>query len=200
MGIYLLYVLIGWMVGVAGVLSISKNSASTVIPVDIVKSTQTPISQKSFQPATPYRLLIPSIGVSSKIEPVGKDSENRMDIPENIYDAGWYKYGVRPGEKGNVVIDGHVNTPNLTPNIFYNLDKLQSGDVIKVIDDNGNVWIYNVSLVTYADTQNFPIDQIFGPSDKYILSLITCAGEYQTGVHDYSKRIIVQSELSGQSR
>src|SRR5947209_7865092 len=77
------------------------------------KATLTPL------PDLPQRIVIPSLNVDSTIEQVGLDSQKRMDVPKNVFDVGWYDLGVRPGQIGSAVIDGHFDTPTGAPSVFY---------------------------------------------------------------------------------
>src|SRR5438105_1055108 len=53
---------------------------------------------------TPVSLSIPKIHVLANIEQVGLDKQNRMDVPKQTYNAGWYKFGFKPGETGSAVL------------------------------------------------------------------------------------------------
>jgi LPXTG-site transpeptidase (sortase) family protein len=194
---YILFIFIGWTAGLTSTLAfplyvsrITETHASVSLP-----KWRTEITLP--EPGVPVRLIIPSLSVNSAIEPVGKDADERMAVPKNLYNAGWYEYGVRPGKRGNAVIDGHVNTPNLTPNIFYNIDRLKTGDSIIVVDSTNRVWYFQVKRVANVETVNFPINEVFGQADNPRLNLVTCTGVYSHNNADYTERTVVYSELSG---
>lgn len=147
------------------------------------------------RPDVPIRLIIPSIDVSADIEAVGLDRDKNMDVPKNVYNAGWYSLGVRPGERGQAVIDGHFNTPELTPSVFWNLKSLKPNDKIIILDQNGHSYTYIVEKTESIPTADFPISKIFGPSNEARLNLITCAGDFDPLQKTYDQRTVVYSYL-----
>ena len=58
----------------------------------------------------PVRLEIPAIQVDAFIELVGLTPQDAMDVPKGWMNAGWYHKGFRPGEAGNAVIAGHLDS------------------------------------------------------------------------------------------
>src|SRR5690349_8366328 len=53
-------------------------------------------------PLVPVRLRIPALSIDTKVEELGLYN-GAMDVPTNIWNAGWLKTGVLPGEAGNAV-------------------------------------------------------------------------------------------------
>ena len=110
----------------------------------------------------PVRLKIPSIGVDAPVEQVGKTPDGAMDVPSDFYDTAWYQLGPRPGETGNAVIDGHVDSTTGKA-IFYDLRKLAHGEQIVVVGDDGVERHFVVSDTgTYA-TQGVPLTASSAP-------------------------------------
>ena len=105
----------------------------------------TPQKATKPDPAAPAYLVIPRLGVQTKIGLVGVDKNSNMDIPSDPYNAAWYKYGPVPGKVGNSVIDGHLDWYGIPQAIFYYLDRLQVGDRIYVRDVNGIDRVFAVS-------------------------------------------------------
>src|SRR5437870_1232065 len=66
-----------------------------------------PVAQTVGEPQT---LIIPKLGISAYVENVGKTSIGTMDTPTRSNDVAWYRYGPRPGEDGQAVIAGHLDT------------------------------------------------------------------------------------------
>lgn len=143
----------------------------------------------------PERLIIPKIGVDAAIEQVGLDPQRRMDIPKNVYNVGWYRHGTRPGETGNAVMDGHVDTPNGTPSVFADLQSLTSGDKISVIDKRGKEYKYQVTSVARYKLEDVPLKQIFDKTKGKNLVLITCAGEWNRGKKDFTERAVAYAKF-----
>jgi LPXTG-site transpeptidase (sortase) family protein len=145
--------------------------------------------------ATPKRLLIPTLKIDVPLESVGLNENAEMDVPSNPDIPGWYRGGVRPGEKGNAVIAGHKDTQLLTPAVFAELGALKAGDEIFVEDLSGNVHRFNVTRIAEYDALRSPMSEIFGPNEKPTLQLITCSGPWDKGRGGYEKRLVVYTEL-----
>lgn len=145
--------------------------------------------------SAPQTLNISKINVSAAVESVSKDSEGRMDVPKDADNVAWYNLGPRLGEKGNVVIAGHFDRVDGSPAIFYNLANLNIGDEIEVTDASGSKFKYKVTDKKNYPVESFPLQEVFGATDKYRLNLITCEGTFNRSVNSYSHRTVVYSEL-----
>lgn len=145
---------------------------------------------------TPEELIIPKINVDAAVESVGLDAQGNMDIPKRNADVAWYKLGNKPGQPGNAVIAGHLDTVNGTPSVFWDLGKLEVGDEIKLIDNNGHKLIYHVTGEEEYPNNNFPVNEVFGNSDTSNLNLITCGGTWNQVSKIYTHRTVIYSRLS----
>jgi len=146
--------------------------------------------------ASPVSLEIPSIHVSAKVETVGLDTEGLMDVPKNPADVAWYKLGPKPGENGNAVIDGHIDTITGAPTVFAQLKNIHGGDKIYTRDANKQVHIFIVRSVKSFSTVDFPVETVFGQTQGAHLNLITCDGLWDNVAKSYTKRLVVFSTLS----
>ncbi len=158
-------------------------------------ATPTPIATQTVKPGVPQTLIIPTLNVKVLVEEVGLDREKRMAVPSNFVNTGWYKYGPRPGDIGNSVIDGHFDTPTGAPSVFWDLKNMQKGDQIKVLDSKGKEYVFEVVKTSSFPDKGFPIDIVFGKTDKKMLNLITCSGTWDKASGSYSERVVVFSEL-----
>ena len=169
------------------------------IPAPVQHSTlslASPAPSQTSQPVSgPATLEIPSIDVKADVESVGLDSQDRMDVPKKAMDVGWYDLGVKPGQVGNSVIDGHLDMVTGAPAVFWNLSKLQDGNQIIVTDSSGRKYTYSITDEKSYDWDKFPLQQVFGPRDQANLDLITCQGVWDQASHNYSQRIVVYSRL-----
>ncbi len=145
-------------------------------------------------PGLPIALSIERIGVSVPIEAVGVTTGGDMGIPKNENDVGWYKYGPRPGASGSAVIVGHFDTKKSPQGVFYNLQELDPGDIVEVLDDKQQVFKFKV-LGTKVYDYNASSVEVFATSSKPRLNLITCAGDWLPSHKLYNKRIVVFTEL-----
>jgi len=138
----------------------------------------------------PARLHIPRIGVDTVIESVGLTAKGAVGVPLNPDNAGWYSPGVRPGENGNAVIDGHLNWYGGKAAVFQNLHTLRKGDLLSVETDKGRFLLFVVRETrTYAPYEYAP--ELFAKSDTSHLNLVTCDGVWDPVRKIYSKRIVV---------
>lgn len=150
--------------------------------------------------AQPSRLIIPSLGIDAHVQYVGVTASGTMGTPDNAYDVAWYKLGPRPGEDGSAVIAGHINTRYSAHGVFEHLENLNTGDEVSVVTSDGATLTFRVTGKTFLpyNDQNASAD-VFGPSGKTRLNLITCAGTWMPEKHVYDKRLVVYTELVGSS-
>jgi len=174
----------------------SLSEKTNLLPSGSVKSDQSSVSPvESVKVGIPKTLRIPKINLDANIESVGLAADKSMDVPKNSDDVGWYNLGVKPGEKGNAVLDGHLDKSSGAPAVFWNVAKLTPGDKIIVTDSNGKDNAFLVTKKTEYPYNDFPLQTVFGPTDKYMLNLISCNGAWNSTTHNYSHRTVVYSEL-----
>lgn len=179
----------------------TEAPAPTDIPAtaSMVAPTETPEPAPPGAPSvavgTPIRLKIPKIGLDAAIEPVGDDIQGRMDVPSRVEDVAWYTKRARPGEVGNAVISGHLDNYKQEPVVFWDLNKLEAGDDVYVVDENNTEWHFQVvNRAVYPDTA-VPLDVVFGQSVVANLNLITCNGTWDTATENYNERLVVYTRL-----
>ncbi|HEY2495347.1 MAG TPA: class F sortase [Paenibacillus sp.] len=149
------------------------------------------------QPFMPKYLIIPTIKVSANIKPVGVLENGQMDILKATDVVGILHPGILAGAKGNLVLDGHVDSYT-GPAVFFNLKKLKPRDVIIVRDDKDHQLTYRVESVEAFITSKAPIQRIFGETDEIRLNLITCTGRYSRKTKEHEQRLIVFAKLDGE--
>lgn len=142
----------------------------------------------------PTHIQIPSIDVDAVIESVGVLDNGEMGVPEDPLKAGWFEPGTQPGNRGNVVIAGHVDS-HTGPAVFYHLDEMKKGDEITVTDKSGEEKTYVVQKLESYPQYNAPIEQIFGSTNEKRLNLITCTGEFIRDKGGHQDRLVVYSTL-----
>ncbi len=118
-----------------------------------------------------------------------------MDIPKKAADVGWFSLGFKPGEVGNAVIDGHLDTQTGAPAVFYDLKSLVVGDQIQVTDQAGKQYNFKVTQIQNYPFDQVPLQSVFGNSSRPHLNLITCQGTWDTQNKNYSQRTVVYTEL-----
>jgi len=177
---------------------VTVSALSSELPAPIVATSTPSGSASAYEiPGKPSRLIIPSIGVDANIQSVGLywRGDGTMGIPTNFTDVAWYNGGPRPGEPGSAVIDGHLDGRDVKEAVFYNLGKLQTGDIVEVVDVAGKKFDFKVVDVKTYD-YNAPTADIFShDTSTSRLNLITCAGDWDKTQGLYNKRVVVFTEL-----
>lgn len=142
-------------------------------------------------PGLPARFTIPVLGVYTKVEHVGVDKDNNMDIPRDPSNVAWFKPGTVPGNAGNAAIDGHLDWYGIKEAVFYYIGSLKPGDRVYVRDDKGRDRAFVVTKQGVCNWQSCPLKDIFGPSTEANLNLITCQGTFSRAQQQYDKRLVV---------
>jgi hypothetical protein len=144
----------------------------------------------------PVALLIPSLGVNSPVGEVGLTEDGRIEVPSGeAYDnAAWYRYSPTPGELGPAVIEGHLDTPEGDPSVFYGLALLGPGDDVEVIRADGKTLTFRITEVTRYAKADFPTEAVYGDLDHPGLRLLTCGGSLD-GDGNYVDNVVAFATL-----
>jgi LPXTG-site transpeptidase (sortase) family protein len=146
--------------------------------------------------SVPVSIRIPDISVSAPVMKVGKNANDTVQVPplENHNLTGWYEYGPTPGQKGDAVILGHVDS--LTGlSVFYYLKDLHAGDKVYVTLADGKVATFEVDGLQKVSKDAFPTASVYGKSNTPSLRLITCGGTFDQATGHYLYNIIVYAHL-----
>lgn len=143
----------------------------------------------------PQTLKIPTLNIDTTVESVGMDSEGRMDVPKEADNVAWYQPGYKPGTNGSAVLAGHYDKASGDPAVFFEITKLKKGDKIIVNDNKGKSLTFAVVRSSEYPHDQFPIKEVFGPSQKPMLNLITCQGKWNEEAQNYSHRGVIYAEL-----
>ena len=150
------------------------------------------VESTNYPAGIPVRLEIPKINLDVAVASVGVTKNGLMDVPPGHRDAGWFKFGTRPGDNGSAVIDGHYGywrTGEKT--VFNDLNKLEKGDELYIEDENGMIITFVVRDILLYDP-NKDASSVFNSNDgKAHLNLVTCDGILDKIYNTYSKRLVV---------
>ncbi|PWU57390.1 class F sortase, partial [Micromonospora sp. S4605] len=148
--------------------------------------------------STPTTITIPRIGVDASIISLGTNPDGTVQVPplERAELAGWYQPGPSPGEVGNAVIVGHVDSAKIGPAVFFSLGALQPGDAITVAREDGQPATFTVESVQRHPKDAFPTELVYGPSDKPGLRVVTCGGVFDEAAGSYPDNVIVLATLA----
>lgn len=145
-------------------------------------------------PATTLR--IPSLGVDAPIVGVrlGPDRQLRTPPLDRPRLVGWYQDGPTPGETGTAVAVGHRDT-RTGPAVFAALAQVATGSRIEARRVDGRTAVYTVDRVRVFDKDDFPDKEVYGPSSRPELRVLTCGGLYnrRTG---YTSNVVVFAHLT----
>jgi sortase (surface protein transpeptidase) len=147
----------------------------------------------------PIRIVIPALGVSARILPLGLNADRTLQVPDSFSEAGWFRGGPEPGEPGPAVIVGHVDSVD-GPGVFYRLRALRSGDVVKVMLENGWTVRYLARSHLATPKNDFPTKLVYGHTAKPTLRLITCDGQFDTSTGHFVDNYIVFARFDGLRR
>ena len=140
------------------------------------------------------RLVIPNAKVDANVITLGLDGNNVMQSPTNAWDVAWYDFSARPGAGSNAVFSGHVDYHDVGAAVFWNLRDLQAGDLIEVRLEDGTVYQYSVSALNCMPVSEAPINQIVGPTQSEVVTLITCCGTFNSSTRQYDRRLVVRAD------
>lgn len=174
--------------------SVSPEPKSPLARV-VTSSTRPKVAQTSINYGLPVRVQIPKLSIDAHVINVGLTKDGNMSVPNNVIDAGWYKYGGLPGNSGTAVIAGHLDGLRGEPGVFSSLDKLAAGDVITVSGSNGQAVSFTVRE-TRSYGQNEQPPEVFKSTLGSHLNLITCTGSWDRSAHRFAKRLVVFADKS----
>ncbi|MEV0153285.1 class F sortase [Micromonospora sp. NPDC050686] len=148
--------------------------------------------------SAPTTISIPRIGVQAEIMSLGTNPDGTVQVPplDDALKAGWYEPGASPGETGNTVIVGHVDSAKIGPAVFFNLGALQPGDTITVARQDGRSVTFTVDQVASVPKTQFPADQVYGPNDQAGLRVVTCGGTFDQAAGSYLNNIVVYATMT----
>lgn len=148
--------------------------------------------------AAPVRVEVPAIGVRAEVVPVAADAAGALEVPplDRPTLAGWYSLGVSPGETGNAVVVGHVDSPG-GPAVFFDLGRLRRGDAVRVTRADASVATFTVDGVAAYPKQRFPSDLVYGPTPAAGLRLVTCGGRFDDRSGNYVDNVVVFATRTG---
>ncbi|MTH51851.1 sortase [Bacillus mangrovi] len=142
----------------------------------------------------PAQLEIPEIGVKAAVEQAGLLADGSMDVPKKDENTAWFENGAKPGDAGNAVIAGHVDSKT-GPSVFYRLKELQKGDEILIKSSSGETLTFTVEKAAAYPYEEAPLHEIFGADRETRLNLITCTGEFDRSKKTHLERLVIYSKL-----
>ena len=139
----------------------------------------------------PVGLQIPALGEKAPIILAGVEDNGDMEIPDNVTDVAWYKFGPSPGESGSAVLAAHVDLIGQGPGVFFELGKLEPGSLIYVDYDDGTTGAFRAEARVVYEKTELPTDAIFSRQGPPVLTLITCGGDFNRSLRSYDSNVVV---------
>ncbi|KOV92958.1 class F sortase [Streptomyces sp. NRRL B-3648] len=146
--------------------------------------------------STPTRLHIPKIDVDAPFTTLSLGASGQLQPPPaadtNL--VGWYADGASPGEEGTAIIAGHVDTVTSAA-VFADLYELERGDRFSVERADGRTAEFVVDSAETYPKDDFPSERVYADASRPEVRLITCAGDYDHTVRDYTDNLVVFAHL-----
>ncbi len=140
--------------------------------------------------AAPVAVTVPSAGIAAPVIPLGLQRNGKIEVPENIAEAGWWKRGPEPGERGAAMITAHVNGDG-RDGAFANLASVGEGDVIRVRRRDRTTVAFEVDRTERVPKGSFPTKRVYGKTRLPTLRLVTCGGTFDSTTGHYKDNVIV---------
>jgi hypothetical protein len=160
------------------------------VAIPVGQTGRLPDSADALQVAAPVALIIPAIGVQTRLIRLGQTAGGTLQVPATTAVAGWYTGSPRPGELGAAVIAGHVDSL-LGPGVFFRLRLLRPHDLILVRRADHSLAAFRVLAVRQSLKSHFPTAAVYGPAPVAELRLVTCGGTFDYATGHYLSNVIV---------
>ncbi|MEU1008723.1 class F sortase [Streptomyces sp. NPDC088810] len=151
---------------------------------------------ESLPRSAPTRLRIPKISVDAPFTTLSIGASGQLQPPPaadtNL--VGWYAGGASPGEEGTAIIAGHVDTVTSAA-VFAGLYELERGDRFSVERADGRTAEFVVDSAETFAKDDFPSKRVYADASRPEVRLITCAGDYDHTVRDYTDNLVVFAHL-----
>ena len=161
-----------------------------LVPIPLRRIAALPGHRAGPPVALPVALMIPSIGVRTRLIRLGLTPQGTLQVPASPLVAGWYTGSPRPGEIGSAVIAGHIDSYT-GPGVFFRLRLLRRGDLVYVRRATGKVAVFRVYNVRMYTKNRFPTAAVYGPAPDAELRLITCGGVFDHAIGSYLSNVVV---------
>ncbi len=139
---------------------------------------------------------MPHLGIEAPVVALGLDAQRHLTTPpvDNPNVVGWYQGGPSPGESGTAIAVGHRDT-RTGPAVFAALRSLRPGRMVEARRADGKIAVYTVDDVKTYEKAHFPDQEVYGPTGRPELRVITCGGRFspKTG---YESNLVVFAHLT----
>jgi len=187
----------GWALGThAGSPDADGHLAGRIVPIPVPRgvAAKPPGPSGHRRVARPVRLVIPAIGVDTRLIRLGLTSTHALQVPISAAIAGWFTGSPRPGATGASIIAGHIDSYS-GPGVFFLLHQMHRGERVYVRRANKSVAQFRVTAVREYAKNRFPTAAVYGPVPDAELRLITCGGIFDYATGSYLSNVVVYAVL-----
>jgi hypothetical protein len=142
----------------------------------------------------PKRLTIQRLGIDMAIVPEGVSRDGEMALPATPAEAGWYRYGPRPGDAaGATVLAAHLDMPGYGIGPIAKVEELRVGDVVTV-RSQASTHRFRVTGVASMRKTTLDLSALFARDGPPRLHVVTCGGEFDRERRRYDENVVVTAE------
>ena len=136
---------------------------------------------------------IPALATTAAVVRVAVDATGRMPVPPVAGQVAWLDQGGVPGRTNNLVLAGHVTWQGM-PGAFHRIGDLVPNDMV-VLSIGGRRLTFRVTWVCEFPQATKLAAQIMGHTLVPSVTLITCAGGWDTEAGTHYERMVARAEL-----
>ena len=166
------------------------TTASLPVPASAQARARVRRASVDAEAAPPRSVQIPAAGVDSRLVPLRRQRDGALEVPADFALAGWYRDGVRPGDRGPAVLVGHVDSYD-GPAVFFGLKDLRRDDKVTVTRTDGSAVVFAVYARETVGKDDFPTSRVYGDTDQPELRLLTCGGPFDAETKHYRDNVVV---------
>ncbi|MEV5147008.1 class F sortase [Streptomyces sp. NPDC052727] len=189
-------VTVGSRCGSGGAAGAGSHAVAAGTDSSRADSASAPPPPRPLPRSRPTSFRVPSLGVDAPVTPLRLDRNQELETPpvDRPRLVGWYQGGPTPGEAGTAVAVGHRDT-RTGPAVFAGLAQIKPGKPIEVGRADGRIAVYSVDRVKVYDKAGFPDKEVYGPTGRPELRVLTCGGLFsrRTG---YTSNVVVFAHLT----
>ncbi|NYG37582.1 sortase domain-containing protein [Janibacter alkaliphilus] len=123
--------------------------------------------------------------MDAPVEPEAVDAEGVLGVPSDPQTLGWWAEGPLPGsDEGTAIIAGHIEYQG-EDGAFAELDSMDVGDRVTVVDD-GRRDDFEVAVLRTWDKSSLAEQDAFAADVPGRVALVSCTGDIdpETGVYE----------------
>jgi LPXTG-site transpeptidase (sortase) family protein len=138
-------------------------------------------------------IYLPTVGDQARVLSVGVNSKGRIDTSSNVNDTAWYDGSAKPGQEGQVFINGHTASAPTYKAAFDDLPKLQVGDQIIIERGDGKQISYRVVSNETIKADQVNMKKVLNVPDGATkgLTIMSCTGKFNYRTESSDTRVIV---------